>query len=866
MLNLKVCDPACGSGHFLIAASHRLAKYVAHIRTGDDEPSPEAIRSALRDVIGHCIYGVDINPMSVELCKVSLWLEAVEPGKPLSFLDHHIRCGNSLLGTTPALLTNGIPDEAFIPIEGDDKAYCSQFKKINKKERAGARSLFDLTGNAAQQSQTLIQKMDEVNQLSDQSVDEIHKKEKLFGDFLQSNEHRHGRLIGDAWCAAFVWIKRDDKNVPEPITQDKFRQISNNPQGVPEALSREIIRLAKNYKFFHWHLAFPEVFAKDGFDCVLGNPPWERVKIQEKEWFAERSPEIANAPNAAARKRLIETLKTGDPGLSRKFLDDSRQAEGESHLLRNSGRYPLCGRGDINLYTVFAEGMRNLLTPLGAMGAILPSGLATDDTTKYFFSDLIGRQSLSSFYEFENEGFFLGAGQGHMVRFALTTIGGQSKRANAADFVFQAKNISDLEHCDQHFTLSDKEIAMINPNTRTCPIFRSRRDAELTKAIYRRVPVLIREAQGDRPEDNPWGICFSSMFHMSNDSVLFRTREQLEMDGWRLEGNIFQKNCVKYLPLYEPKMIQQYNHRHGDFTNTNNQHAHILPRMTIEHLQRSDYFAMPFYWVPESEVLDRVMKFTTRGWFVGWRDVTDARASARTIIACVIPRSGVSGKFPLVFSVDPALQILYASLLSFVSDFVARQKVAGLALAFFTMRQFSILRPNEYSRKCPWFDKSQTLRDWIQIRILELTYTAWDLESFAQDCGWSGPPFRWDEERRFLLRCELDAAFFHLYLPAVIDGQWKPTRIAEGAVCDETPEELAELKKYFPTPRDAVAYIMDTFPIVKRRDEEKYEGDYRTKRVILEIYDAMTESIRTGHPYQTRLDPLPAAPRCCHTP
>jgi hypothetical protein len=141
--------------------------------------------------------------------------------------------------------------------------------------------------------------------------------------------------------------------------------------------------------------------------------------------------------------------------------------------------------------------------------------------------------------------------------------------------------------------------------------------------------------------------------------------------------------------------------------------------------------------------------------------------------------------------------------------------------------------------------------------VLELTFTAWDLEPFAQDCGWSGPPFRWDEGRRFLLRCELDAAFFHLYLPAEAGGDWQP---AEG----ETAEELARLKASFPTPRHAVDYIMETFPIVKRKGEEKW-GEYRTKRVILEIYDALAESIRTGQPYQTRLDPPPADPRVAHT-
>jgi len=143
--------------------------------------------------------------------------------------------------------------------------------------------------------------------------------------------------------------------------------------------------------------------------------------------------------------------------------------------------------------------------------------------------------------------------------------------------------------------------------------------------------------------------------------------------------------------------------------------------------------------------------------------------------------------------------------------------------------------------------------------VLELTYTAWDLQACARDFGYSGPPFRWIEERRVLLRAELDAAFFHLYLPSDKHGDWLRAHKGDGCPYDETHEQLAELKRYFPKPRDAVAYIIDTFPIVRRKDEERY-GEYRTKRVILEIYDAMQECIRTGKPYQTCLDPPPGPP------
>ncbi len=203
--------------------------------------------------------------------------------------------------------------------------------------------------------------------------------------------------------------------------------------------------------------------------------------------------------------------------------------------------------------------------------------------------------------------------------------------------------------------------------------------------------------------------------------------------------------------------------------------------------------------------------------------------------------------------------LLCTALNSFALDYLLRNKMSGINLNYFIIKQLPVPPPAIFASPCTWSSGAQRLRAWILPRVLELTYTAWDLEPFAQDCGWGGPPFRWNEERRFLLRCELDAAFFHLYLRATPDGQWKPARVAESAVRDETPEELAELKHHFPTPRDAVAYILDTFPIVRRKDEGKY-GEYRTKHVILEIYDEMAEAMRTGIPYKTRLNPPPGPP------
>jgi N-6 DNA Methylase len=873
ILDLKVCDPACGSGHFLVAAAHRIAKRLAAVRTGDEEPSPEATRHALRDVIGRCIYGVDLNPMAVELCKVALWMEAIEPGRPLSFLEHHIQGGNSLLGTTPALLEKGIPDEAFEPLTGDDRKFCSALKKRNRKEREGFMSL-PFVAEPHSPYLSVRSRLEAIGVLDDATINGIRAKEQRWHEMASSVEYGKTKLAADAWCAAFVWPKHPD--APPAITHELFEFLRHDPERIPAESLRTVVRLAEEYQFLHWHVAFPDVFQTNGdaqagehdpndwnggFDVVLGNPPWERVKLQDKEWFAQRSPSIANAPNAAARKRLIDALKIGNPALYQQFLDDSRNAEGEGHLMRNSGRYPLCGRGDINVYTVFAEGMRTLLNDRGRVGCVLPTGIATDDTTKFFFQDVVEKKSLASLFDFENKGIFPGVHSSY--KFCLFTSGrGVRPTTAAAEFVFFARAVEDLRDLEHRFTLSAKDIGLLNPNTRTCPIFRSRRDAELTKAIYRRVPVLIREARDSRSEENIWDIRFSTMFHMSNDSHLFRTREQLEADGWRLVGNIFRKDSAEYLPLYEAKMVDFFDHRAADVRVSEQALQRKAQPATISSTDKRDPFraAQPQYWITKADWLAALPSGVSGSWMLGFASVTSP-TNERTFCPSLVPASGAGNSFPLMFGKTEAghLSLLLSCTSSFAFDYAARQKVGGVNLNFFLVQQFPVLAPFAFANSCLWDDNTPTLREWLLPRVLELTYTAWDLEPFAKDCGWSGPPFRWDEERRFLLRCELDAAFFHLYLLADKRGDWHP---AEG----ETAEDLALLKASFPTPRHAVGYIMDTFPIVRRRDEEKYDGDFRTKRVILEIYDEMAEAIRTGQPYQTRLDPPPADPMCCHPP
>ncbi len=365
LLDLAIVDPACGSGHFLLAAARRLADRVARIRAGGT-PTPDDYQRALRDVVRRCLYGVDRNPLAVELCKVSLWMESIDPGLPLTFLESHIRRGNSLIGATRALMGDQVPDAAWTVLEGDSRQVTRSLKKRNREEIAGQRRLvFEPRSETA----ALGDAIHAVEQASDADVAALAAKQRQWNALLASETYEHEKLVADAWCAAFLWPK--DQPGPgadaAPTTAAWLALRDGNGPPSP-ALVETTRRIVEDYGIFHWELAFPHVFARGGFDVVLGNPPWERVKLQEQEFFARREPAIAQARNAAERKKLIAGLPATDPDLWKEWTAATRIAQGQSHFARQSGRYPLCGKGDVNTYALFAEHNWTVLAPRGSCG------------------------------------------------------------------------------------------------------------------------------------------------------------------------------------------------------------------------------------------------------------------------------------------------------------------------------------------------------------------------------------------------------------------------------------------------------------------------------------------------------------------
>ena len=847
LLKLKVCDPSCGSGHFLLAAARRIALELARVRAGGEQPAASAVRASLREVIEHCIYGVDLNPDAVELCQVALWLESHYPGRPLSFLQHKIRCGNSLVGIHDlSLLEKGLPDEAFKEVAGDEKEVGRNLRKENKAWRERKQlTLFAENTAAAAAADELGEAFRLFDALDDSTVHGRQLKARTWQQ-LRSDQSWLRPLTGcNLFVAAFFQpLRAGQRHITAELLSRQQKTIlgaSADPQ-----LEGRAYALADRYRFFHWPLEFPDVFAQGGFDVMLGNPPWERIKLQQQEYFATRDAAIANAANKAERERLIKQMAVLRPDLYTQFQEALHEAEATGKFLRSSERYTLTAVGDINTYSVFSELFSQLVRPEGRAGFIVPTGIATDDSNKAFFGAMVERNRLISLFDFENrEAMFPGVHRSY--KFCLLTLSGASRGVEAARFGFFLTRTAHLRDEQRIFTLNSDDFLRLNPNTRTCPVFRTRVDAELTAAIYRRMPILLNESTGE----NPWGVKFMTMFDMSNDSHLFRTRPQLEAEGFVLRGNRFVRGEEVWLPLYEAKMIWHYDHRFGTYEGAHERGGSAY----FEHHTLAGELSKSWYYVPLEENENRLQGKRDKKWFVAFRDIARV-TDERTSIFSIVPLSGIGHTMPILISEKEniALATLLANKCSLVYDYIARQKVGGTHLTYSFLKQFPVLPP------------TNTMITTLLPLILELTYTSWDIKAFADDIwresdealrtalvrqweenrevtgghawvlpewadaypeicwereggGCPLPPFRWDEERRARLRARLDEHFARLY----------------GLSYDEL--------RYILDPEDVYGpdFPGETFRVLKDKEMRLY-GEYRTKRLVLEAWEEYHKS------------------------
>ena len=847
VLDLKVLDPAMGSGHFLVTAVDFLSDYIAelieyvpavpewldgdnayaspllervqNIRAEITERASEngwkLVKSQLTDqaiirrmVLKRCIYGVDKNSLTVELAKVSLWLHSFTVGAPLSFLDHHLRCGDSIVG----LRVNDM---------------------LAELQRLGGMHV----GNAVQGAQNATQSMMQIEAISDSDISEVQESAALFEGV--ENATANLRSVLDFLCAV-QWMTagmkvRDKAAFEEPIrqtlidfSQDSYKLLAEGPDEFdsdkrvePSKSWSEFNNIWQNAKsiadqesFLHWEVAFPSVWQawqdinpSGGFDAVIGNPPWDRIKLQEVEWFATRAPEIALQQTAAARRNAIHDLRQKDSNLADDFERAKAHADQLGKVIRGSGDYPLLGRGDINLYSLFVERAKNLIKPDGFVGLLTPSGIYGDKTAADFFKQISAGGNVYGLFDFENRKIFFKDVHASF-KFCALIFGGSNRLLGETKCAFFLHDTNSINNRDRCFSLTPADFARVNPNTGNAPVFRTRRDADITRRIYENHPVLVDRS--GREEKRAWPVRYRTMFHMTNDSDLFCTDEQLKNEGfYPVQGNRWQRGVDVYLPLYQGRMINQFDHRANSVKiNPENTHNPYLSEpVSEEQHQDPDFLPNAQYWVPNRRVEQTIAR---DGYAIGFRHIART-TDFRSVIVSVVPWAGFGNSIPILVSSDgetegvtpirqAILPQLVANMNAFVFDFVVRQKLQGANFNLFILEQLPVIARQDYDRQFG----EKTAREIVQDHVLRLTYTSHDMEPFARDLGYNGPPFKWDPEERRHLRARLDALYFHLYGIS----------------------------------NDAAEYILSTFPIIRREDEREFDR-YRTSEMIIAYMNAL---------------------------
>lgn len=856
LLSMKVCDAASGSGHIVLAMARTLAWYVSMLRTGEDNPASQDYREALREVIQKCIYAVDYNPDAVELCKVVLWIEGFCAGKPLSFLDHHVRCGNSVVGVTNLdTLLNGVPKEAFSAADKETKKKIIDLNKQALKDvslvqdgKAVGVEVTLFSGDIAIQSIDseqvgLAGKVREINALPEDSLLQELTKQSKWEELMQSPRVECLRRACDIYTYSFFKQPKEEDFISDideetntftpfnlPYTRTVYNALQeikylgytaeemDGLQVLPDSFKHEVNEVAHANRFFHWCVEFPEVFADGGgFDVMCGNPPWDKIKVEDKKWFENHGrADIVNAGNAALRKKAIANLPSSEPVLYKEYTDALAFAEAESRFVRFSGRFPLTATGDIDLYPMFAE--LCLSFSKEAWGLVLPTGIAVNDSNKAFFSKLVDENRLVSMYSFENEEKLFPIH--HSFKFCLLICGHAQKEPRVVRGGFYLRRLDHLLDPNRIYTLQTSDFIRLNPNTKTCPVFRTSRDAELTAKMYRHSQILLNEITGE----NPWQVKFGSMIHMSNDSHLFRTYTQLVEAGATYQAPNFSLDDKIYVPLYEGKMIGLYNHHYGIWP-IEGERPNTISTPLLTDLANPNSSTMPWYWVPLSEVKNRLIKTDKDGnivwewkhkWIIGFRDITNA-ITERTFICSPIPDAkGVGHSATLLYAERGTMPgaLLLGMMSSLVFDYITRQKIGGSHASIGFVKQFPVLTPEQ-------IQASGYEREIVE-RVACLCWFNHDLDGWMEELREECPedydlpeePVIWDEEKRAVWQAELDAIFAHLY--------------------GLSTEDL----RYILDPEDVCGKgcINETFRVLKDRETREL-GEYRTKRLVLEAWN-----------------------------
>jgi hypothetical protein len=778
LLSIKVCDPACGSGHFLLAAARRIGKELSRVRTGEDEPAPERVRESVRDVISHCIYGVDRNELAVDLCRVALWLEGHTTDKPLTFLDHRIRRGDSLAGVSDLkLLDGGVPDDAYKLIEGDDSKVARRVKAQNHADLKDLKKQQGLLGYDPQVALSNWTRASvELDRLADDSPAAIRNKRQLFERSHAEPGWLKQKQACDLWTAAFFQsLQNAEVAVTSAIVADQLagRPIDPRTQGIGQAL-------ASKYHFFHWPLEFPEVFEAGGFDMVFGNPPWETLSPDAKEFFAAYDVQV-RFQDRDGQQKIIDGL-LAQPEIAKRWADSCRDLYALVRFIKQSGRYRMfapgnLGKGDFNVYRMFVENALRLTRPGGWAAQVVPEGLYNGANCMAIRKALYETCQLETVLGFENTGEVWFKDIDTRMKFCVyaAKVGGSTDAFRAAFNIRSHERLTRVRS-GESLRIPVRLVREFSPDALAIMELGSQQDIDIAAKMYR------WPAFGDETAGPPRRVYMREI--------------DMGTDRERFDGTVGD------VPLYEGRMVSQYEHRAKGYRSGRGRAA-VWEDLPFSDPNKS---IQPQWYVAPSQVPDKCLERMGR-YRIGFCDVASP-TNERTLVAAIIPPGVLCGhKVPTIQFAERGYDWYMATWIaianSYAMDSIARRKVS-LSMTF------TILDSLPFPRVAADDARAREL----VTRAMRLTCTGLEMSplwnSLASE-GWVEPvgvneiPGELDDERRLQLQAEIDVLVAR----------------------DLFELTVAEME-----------HILGTFPTQKRYQEEKY-GEFRSRRLILEGFESL---------------------------
>ncbi|HEV2816047.1 MAG TPA: hypothetical protein VGW40_02325 [Allosphingosinicella sp.] len=861
MLELRICDPAMGSGHFLVSLVDYLADEVLKATEEAAEwgawaayESPllarlEQLRERIRReaaehgwtihethladpqlvrriILKRVIYGVDKNPMAVELAKLSLWLHTFTVGAPLSFLDHHLRCGDSLFGewVRPAM--------AFVAQKGGL-----------------------LQNSIIQAAQNTVRVMEEIEARPDADIAEVRASVENFqtleeataplGAFLSllhasrwsDPDDRMAAFVFDAWLdgdfgdpvqiatgeASLGEINPESDSI-EPDTQqggqgshpllESGRLGAREVRAAAARIIPEARALAAEERFFHWEVAFPGVWRdwasetpSGGFDAVVGNPPWGNMEFEEITWFKVHAPAIAHLPDKAERRQAIERLPSVNPDLYSRYSRAQFRSKRLMSVLRRMPTYSHSFGRKIELAYPFALRADAIQKVDGLVGLLVPTSVTTSQGSSGFFQAIAEQERLLTLLDYQNrrtrQGDLFFDDIDSRYRFSVFAWGGRDRRSEMAEIGFLLTGTDEAYLERSALRINGQAYSGMNPETGGASILTDQRQSNILTRIYGEYRLLGATTSRGQAV---WPLRYSQMMNTSNRDIEFLVAGALPASGfYPVEGGLWRRGGETLVPLYEGKMLDFFDHRAAEVeVDEDRLFRPGQPEpVPVSRKADSSFSLSTRYYVNE----DERPKYEWE-WIPAFKDVTGPR-NHRTAVMALCPYWAFNHKTPVWFNLsdDPELPVLFVACFnSFVFDFLVRAKLTSNSLPKFLLHQIPMPTPPDFGRRFG----SMTAREIVKRDVLNLTYTAHDMKAFARDMGHvndrgeAKPPFIWDEADRRQRRARLDALFFHLYGVA----------------------------------KEEADFILQSFPIVKRHDERDHDR-FLTRDLILHQMDAL---------------------------